>query len=257
MSFQISIKNNIDSADNHFGASEVRTFDQPLVTVGSDPSCDCMIDEQGGAQPRHLSIVRSADGRNWTVVPEIGVELFVNAVKIHTATPLRSGDEIRLGHWTLKLRNVYGAAKQARRADLTARFSQILLGLILLAEIGIVAWLPRQMKHASRWEAEIARQRAALLLDQLRREAETETGEPLARDAMKTVLDQLNKLAGFIRANEESLARSQWRQIEADLGKYTEIIERLKSGAAFAPMPELQVNSVIESILDLEKESHD
>ena len=249
MSFQLHIRHNLDSAADHFAAGEVRSFDRGVVRVGSAPDADVRLGEDEGL-PAHFLLLSDATRGVVCLRPEPDAPVFVGQARVEGERELASGDEIRVGHWTFRFQRVYRRTGLARRSGLMSLTARALVVFILVMEIGVVAWLPRQARSAVFWEKEILQQRTLGLLDHLRainrpRDQETD----LTRAARLTVARELDALAMYLRRYEECLTRDEWGRILADLQGYGQILDRLGRGEAFQPVPPLDVESGVTAVL--------
>ncbi len=248
MPFQLSIKHHLDESE-HFAASRVESFEGGPVRVGCDTACECRIDSDEFA-PVHFTLVEQS--QQWLLRREQGSAVFLNQEPVEDGPALlHSGDEIRIGHWTVRFQIVHPSSGQAWRVDFMANAAKVLIGLILLAELFIVLWLPQRIRSASLWEKEIAQQRTILLLDQLRTETRpTAQGHGLDRAAMAVVAAELDQLARHVRTYESKLSRSQWRRIHDDLIRFSDIVANVQDDKAFPPTPAPELAAGVATILN-------
>ena len=141
-------------------------------------------------------------------------------------------------------------APHAKSADILANAAKILAVLILIAEAGVVYWLPRQVRSAQQWELEIARQRTSLVMDELRAtNLKAPAGSPVAVAARKYVAGQLDGLAAYVRRHQDGMTRGQWREVGEDLETYRKALEALEKEGSFAPPPALATEPALRGML--------
>ena len=202
-------------------------------------------------------VIRSSAGRSPAVlVPQSGARVFRNQQALAAEAELGSGDEIRVGHWTFRYQRVYERAQRTRQSDLLSSLAKALVAVIVLLELGIVLWFPRWMKSATVWEEAVARQRAVRLLDRLRhRTRKMQSATDLDQAAKAALTDELDSLARYVRDAEDRLSRSQWRLLFQDLTRYDTTLQRFEQGAAFKPMPLVDVDGSVRALIGIADET--
>ena len=75
-------------------------FGKPVITVGRDPESDVVIDNPGVSR-EHLRLERAADGEYEVVDMGSANGTFLNDLPVKCKIPLRSGDCVRFGKYTL------------------------------------------------------------------------------------------------------------------------------------------------------------
>ena len=254
MRFQLNIRHNLRLVADPFASSAVRTFAQENVRVGRGEQCECRLDEPGLSDV-HFRIAQDAGGAEMTLFPEPGAELFLNQERVESPRVLRSGDEIRVGHWTFGFFKAYAAARHSHRCELLATIAKVLVALILLAEIAVVVLLPRRLRSERVWEEQIARQRTLLLLDRLRSEVPgAAPAGSLEASARKLTGEELDAVARYLREFEGQLQPKQWRQVYEDLAAYGATIARLAEGHLVQPIPDLDDDAAVRAVLASVKE---
>jgi len=255
--FYLDIRHTVESADELSGDGEALYFDQRLVRVGSGAGCECRIPDSE-LEDVHFLIVSESEGTHHALCPGSDSELFLNRTAVTAECELRSGDEVRVGHWVFRFVRVYAHVRQARRSDALALVAKILVGAILFSEIGVVAWLPRWLRSSRLWSGEVSMQRTTYLLDGLRVQNSTsDSGGELEKSARDVIQGELDALARFIRRNDESLSRAQWEQISADLRSYQRTMKRLEDGTAFKPVPSVDVDGAVRAALGYDHKSEE
>lgn len=247
--FYLDIRHAVESADELSPGVEALYYDQRLVRVGSDAGCECHIPD-GELRDVHFLVLSESEGEHHVLCPGNGAELFLNRDLLTSETELRSGDEIRAAHWVFRFVRVYARSQKARRSDGLAVAAKGLVAAILFFEIGVVAWLPRQLRSAALWGEEIARQRTTYLVDTLR--IRNDTADPrdeLEKAAREVVRSELDSLARYVREHEEALTREQWAKVAQDLRAYEEVMSRLGDGTAFRPVPPVDIDGAVRAAL--------
>lgn len=75
-------------------------FGKPVISVGRDPDSDVVIDNPGVSR-EHLRLERSADGEYEVADMGSANGTFLNDLPVRCKIPLRSGDCVRFGKYTL------------------------------------------------------------------------------------------------------------------------------------------------------------
>ena len=243
---QLIIRDNLEAARDAFGVADVRNLDASSVRVGNAPECECAVDS-GDLAAVHYTLDVSDEPGRWRLTPhpQCPSPVFLNGEPIREPVDVRSGDELRVGHLTFRLQRVVDPTSQGRRTGLVEATAKALLCLTLLTETLLVAWLPRQLRSARMWGLETAQYRATMLLDSLRKDVRLslETEPDLAESARQLLADELGSMARVLRERQEQLSLAQWQQVQADLLEYQTILERIRDGKAFQPVPEVDVET--------------
>ena len=140
-------------------------FDSPDLAAGSAPDCEIALP---GLPPLCFRL-RAAGGRAVTLAPTPDCPpLRVNGALVSGEAEARHGDRLFIGPFELLVVLRELAADRRRHTHLLPLITATLVGLILLAELGLVTWLPRQAGRVELGGLEVTRQRTLLLLDDLR-----------------------------------------------------------------------------------------
>ena len=250
MAVQLVIRHNLSENEATFQPGELRTFAQPVIRIGRADSLECSLPDAADLPLAIATLQLDAATDAWSLIPAAEAPLFHNRDAVAGTVPLRTGDELRCGHWTFRFHKVLPDVRYAKAADSLSFVAKLLVGLILVAELGIVSWLPRQVQAARLWEIEITRQRVALLMDDLREEnSRTTARNEVEQAARKLVGDQLDDLAGYIRSNQYGLSREQWRTVSEDLQAYQRILALLRQGTPIGQVPPLETEPALRALL--------
>jgi hypothetical protein len=168
---------------------------------------------------------------------------------------LRSGDELLLGAWRVRLQIVFPRVSHNRASGLLPVVSVVTIALLLGAELAIGLWLPWVTRARANWGIEVARQRTYALLDQLRVSALRARREPLEASTLATcemIGEELDRLAYHLRTYEDRLDARQMAQVYADLIEFRQALRALTEGTFYPPPPHLQVDEALNVILKQE-----
>lgn len=250
MPIQLVIRHNLEGHEATFLPGEFRTFSRPVIRIGTRPECDCVLAPDPELPPELGTLEQVPGTGKWILTPVPAVPLFLNGEAVDQRTRIRSGDEIRCGHWTLRFHKAPREARIARRADALAVCAKVLVALILAAEVGLLSWLPRQIERAQLWELQIARQRALMRVDALRRQVGPGADATPFEKAMFNYLgNQVDRLTLYLRQNSALLSREQIRAIDADVSGYDAIITRIRERTAFRPVASLDLDAALRNVL--------
>jgi len=250
MAIQLVVRHNLEGHEATFLPGELFTFSMPLIRIGTRPGCECLLAEDPEL-PQEIGTLEkdSASGR-WSLTPARGVPLFLNQSAVEDRVHVRSGDEIRCGHWTLRFHKALPEVRFARRADLLALAAKVLVVLILATEVGLLSWLPRQIQRAQLWELQIARQRTLMMVDGLRKRINPRANAlPLEKLTLSCISDQVARLTLYLRENSAHLSRDQLRVIESDVRAYDTLVTRIGENRVFQPVPPLDLDAAFKNAL--------
>ncbi|NOY74929.1 MAG: hypothetical protein GXP32_03955 [Kiritimatiellaeota bacterium] len=102
-----------------------------------------------------------------------------------------------------------------RKKDYVTRLAFGLFGFIILFELLIVTWLPRQLMNEKVWERDIAYQEMAALEDFLRRfiKGDLKYKNKWQEGEAYMALDCLNEYAKYMRVHRSDMSREQIREV--------------------------------------------
>ena len=260
LAIQLVIRHNLEEHEATFVPGELRTFTEREIRIGSLEECECAVAPVGTDMlPPVTASLRCGHRGEWTVTPGREAVLFLNQRAVTAPGPINSGDEVRCGHWIIHFHKLMRPVSHAASADFLATAAMILAAVIIAAEIGIVYWLPRQVRSAQHWELQITRQRTSLLVDELRttnliaaartNADKTPVCTAVELAARKSIGARLDLLALYIRRNQEGMTRGHWREIGDDLHIYRQALAAMDRENLFAALPPLAAEPALRSLL--------
>ena len=250
MAIQLVIRHNLEGHEATFLPGELFTFAMPRIRIGTRPGCECLLAKDSELPEEIGTLEKDLASGKWNLIPAPSVPLFLNQSPVEDRMRLRSGDEIRCGHWTVRFHKALPEVHFARRADFLALAAKVLVVLILATEIGLLSWLPRQIQRAQLWELQIARQRTLMMVDALRKRIVPRAdAPPLEKVTLNCISDQVARLTLYLRENSTQLNRDQLRVIEADVHAYDALITRIGENRMFQPVPPLDVDTAFRNAL--------
>ncbi len=259
MAIQLVIRHNLEEHEATFVPGELRTFEEREIRIGSLEECACTVTPVGTDMlPPVAAALRCGNHGAWMLIPERGVALFLNQKAVSAPCPINSGDEVRCGHWIIHFHKLMRPVPYAKSADFLATAAMVLAAVILIAEIGIVYWLPRQVRSAQHWELQITRQRVCLLVDELRitnvlaaartNPDKTPVSSTIELAARKSIGAQLDLLALYVRRNQDDMTRGQWRAVGEDLDIYRQALAAMDKENLFAALPPVATEPALRSL---------
>lgn len=258
--FKFVIRHNIENATDDFGSGDVRHFEALPVTVGAGRQCDCRVDTPAELNDIEFSVSSGQAPDTFRILPEGNRPVYLNAAAVTGETELHSGDEIRVGHFTFRFQRERASAGQGRRAGVLGRLAQALIVLILLAEISVVYWLPREFQSQQLLALQISKQDTILLVDQLRQKAReaVQPGETASLSSSAALLagEELDRMSQFIRTHENQLTDLQWRRLRRDLALMRHVLAAADTRTVSAAAPEPPVGSALEAVLSAAPQQH-
>jgi hypothetical protein len=250
--FLLTTRHNLEAAKDHFAANDAVLCTAARVRVGAGAECEHVVDEEGFPA---LAFTVVSVGSKLRLEPAKGVELFVNG---ETATPggeLLSGDEIRLGHWTCHVHKCYGDGTTLRRRNGLAMLARVLVALILVAELSVVVWLPRQVSAATRRGTQLIRLRTSSLLDALRQRVRTKeqadgtASDEVVQAARAAIAKDLDRRARYLRDYQADLSAEQCQRMHEELLAIEDTLDELKQEGLLRPIPPVDVDAAVKAAL--------
>ena len=252
MPFKLVIRHSIGQESDEFAGADVRHFHDADVSVGVSASCTCVIDDPNEFEDCHFH-VRFDENGGYLLVPVEGATLFHNQRPVHAPLSLTSGDEIRVGHWTFRFQKEYSAARAGRRADVVGFVAKAIIVVVLVCELFFVYWLPRRIQSEKLLAADISRQQTVMLLDKIRRQARRSDIAEMSdhqRYALALLLDEMDRMALFVREHEKQLTDDQWSWLFDATRKTGGALRNVRNGETEHPLPEAELGQGIQAILE-------
>lgn len=254
MAFQLHIRQNLDSARDHFGPGEVRRFEAATVRIGADAACECPLDGQEFA-PCHVLLRRGARVLDRvSACPQEGATTYLNGNLLTAPTPLRSGDELRVGHWTLRFQSIHEAPGHNRPFNLMSGLAKAVIALILCLEVAVVVWLPRRMQEVAMWKTQIEQHRVIDLLEWLRRVCrETASTSDFDRALKREIGLELQARADYVARYGSRLGPAQTRLLHEELTDFDRILKAVTKKALPPALPGIELDAGVQALLDAER----
>ena len=253
MAFLLTIRHNLEAAKDHFARDVVTSFDAPLVRVGGDPDCEQRVPDE--AFPP-VAFAIAATGTKLAFQAAGAGTILLNGKPAENGQELLSGDELRLEHWTFRVHKDYGEAGNPRRRTGLATLARLLVVLVLLAELSIVVWLPRQVQSAALRGLSLTRLRASALLDSLRNRVATVEGQEANTEAdqirlaaLRAVNEDLQRRAHYFRRHGNRLSAVQCRSMYSELESLADLLDHLETGDLFQPIPPVNIDAAVRAAL--------
>ena len=143
-----------------------------------------------------------------------------------------------------------------RKKDYVTRVALGLFVFIILFELLIVTWLPRQLMNEKVWEREIAYQEVVDLQDILRRRIKggLDTKNKWQEGESKMALDCLNEFAKYMRLHQADMNREQIGELYEKLRAFERRFNEWSKGKYSVGFEKLDVNPVLKnSLAEFEK----
>ena len=137
-----------------------------------------------------------------------------------------------------------------RKKDYVTRLAFGLFGFIILFELLIVTWLPKQLMNEKVWERDIAFEELASLEDTLRRNIK---GAIKYKDKWQEgeaymTLDCLDEFAKYMRNHRSDMSREQIREVYEKLRAFERMYHGWKKGEYTVGFEKLDVDPVLKDL---------
>lgn len=240
------------------GDDEVARFTSAESTVVAGNGADATV-MLPGLPDTVFTISRMDDGimvfeRSQDDVPIILDGETVTDKSIHVT----NGSEIDVGDYRILLTVSFDRAAYSSRNSVAVMLSAALIIIILLGELAVATWLPKQIRQSELWGTEILRQTTLQSLDNLRGRVnhhirKNEIQDPLVVPTLKLYKKETDRLAMYVRANQSKLNVTQLKQLDQDLKTLHRQVNLLTRGKLIPPARRLDVKAAVDMILN-EKE---
>ncbi|MCK5803543.1 MAG: hypothetical protein KAI66_11955 [Lentisphaeria bacterium] len=250
MPFLLTIRHGVENAGDAFGRGDVRRFDSLPIRIGGNESCACNIEASDA--PPEVGVLQ-ADGTQGRVCfsPAAGVEVFVNDKLLSGTEAVRSGDEIRVGHWLIRFHRLYGSARRSRSANMLSVFAKVSVVLLLLAEVSIVFWIPAQARREFLWHVQLVRLRSSRALDHARKRVRGfKSDAPALRAIASAIETELDARARYLREHRDSMSVEQHQAMAKEIERLSAIVLAAKRGKALQAIPKLRTVETIGGVLN-------
>lgn len=250
--FLLTIRHDTEAANDHFGERKVLRFATSPVRVGSSPEAECRVADET-FPGRAFAIVDSAGQLH--LEPQSAVPLLTTGEAAAAGTELLSGDELRVGQWSFVIHKIYGDPEDRRRRTGLGRLARAMMLAVLLAELGVVVWLPRQVAAAARRGHELARLRVFGQVDELRgradrlARAEQETADPFAQALRWAITEDLDRRARYLRKHQYDLGPGQSQRMQQELQILAAALDRFDTGRFLQPIPPVDLEAAVRATL--------
>jgi hypothetical protein len=185
-----------------------------------------------------------------TACPQDGATTYLNGQPLVNPTLLRSGDELRVGHWTLRFQRLHDRAGLSRTFALMPNLARAALALILVAEVSIVLWLPRRVARASAWELQVARHRSTDLLEALRRRNRDSRSATDFEHRLRVEIDEeLQARSAYVTQYGHLLSLGRYQQLYEELRAFDRILTALGQGVLPPALPEVDLDGGVRALL--------
>ena len=251
MPFQLFRKNNIQTSD-HFTTGDLLEA-AGMVSVGSASSCTVQIADPGWP-PEQFRLQEETDSHFLSVFA--GQTVYRNDKQILPGERilLRSGDEIRVEHWTFRFRKLHARARFSRYAELLAIVAKMVVGLVIVIEIALVMIGPRHMHKAALFQREQALQTLEGKVDRFSNatalsSSEEQTLQPAEKAARQALQIEISRLKNYLKKNRKTLAESDIQNLDRLIDEYTVYLDKLKKRELLRPVPEPALDAAVRKIL--------
>ncbi len=259
MEIQVSIRNNLRDDGGPFVAARVERFEaNRALSFGAAADCDCRIDDSQAFLPRHFELCPPASGgRTWTLrTASDEAEVFINGEPAADGQQVRSGDELRVGHWTLLVHRTPRPGEYRFRRDRSGVVNRLLVAAVLVGELIVIVWLPQHLQASSLWETGRLRQETSLLIDNLRSELKPGNApeDRMESAAYRLLAREVDHLSRFLQQHGRQLQHEQWRDVRHSVEQYRRIKDRIDHGLLVQPLPQINMQTAVQAVLNNQAE---
>ena len=229
----------------------VHEFPKEMLLFGSDAHNDVCMD---GVPSLALSIFKDTNKIYQLERKDITIPIRLNDTELKVEqVPLTSGDEIRLGDHLIVFSVNFTKADQRRSVGIVSYVSALLIALILIVEMAVIVWLPKQVEGRQLWGLEVARQQSLGLMDGLRQRCRESLSDAdkdaMVRETVKLILQELDEIAVYLRHNSQYMNVNQILEVKDDLLFFEDLFNRLEAGTLYPPVEVIDANRHVRRLI--------
>lgn len=217
--------------------------------LGAGPDCGVLLPDLGG---QTLAVLRR--GKAFAVsasAPEPPVTVNGKPLPPGGELALRNGDRIACEPYQIHFLLQFSLPGGRRRRALLPIVTGSLIAAIILTELFLVNWLPRQVSKVEMGGEELLRQRINRLLDTQRASIDKSL-DPRQRGpanaALLLVKDELNSLANYLRDHGGSMSRADLKTTFDDLAVFDGALAAIQQGRMYPPTPSLDTLGTFQNL---------
>jgi predicted component of type VI protein secretion system len=251
--FQLFRKNNIESS-NHFSTGDLHEAAGGTVSVGASPRCAVRIADPSWTGEQFMV---QEDGENHFLTAFAGQTVYRNdkPVSPDERIQLRSGDEIRVGHWTFRFRKLHARARFSRNAELLTIIAKVVVGLVIVIEISLVMIGPRHMHKAALFQREQAMQTLEGKVDRFFNAIALSTSEdqalqPAEKAARQALRIEVNRIKSYLKKNRTLLTEDGIHDMDLLVEEYMGSLDKLKKRELLRPVPDPALEAAVRRIIN-------
>ncbi|OVE80728.1 hypothetical protein BVY04_05150 [bacterium M21] len=224
-------------------------FPECRAVAGSVENADLKLD--GLAE---LSFVIDRDPDDRLVIirkdPSLRIHMDGEDLIVHEH-PIRNGDVFLINDYEVFVCAEFDRAPQNPRGNWVTLTTVVLMIAIFFFEIGVLTWLPRQIRRRELWGSEVLRQETIHLLDQVRGSVKHMASKeneqrPLLKGTANLYKVETDRMAQYLRKHQHHMTVEQLMRFKQDLDRLHEQIGLLAQGKLVPPARKLEIDRVIE-----------
>ncbi len=140
-----------------------------------------------------------------------------------------------------------------RRNNYLTWLSLGLIALVITVEISLACTFPVIIRSRQQWSEEITRQRLLAFMDQIRihcQESNNDYSNDINRETLQIMVEQLDDLTLFLRANVEQLNVNRLLEFEDDLQYLSATLDKLDMGKLYPAEVTIDTEKYLHYLLD-------
>lgn len=263
MAFQVFIKNNLKD-DDHFSSGKRYDFtDDKKITIGSSEQADCPITESEIADTQ---VIIECQQNKFYITAQKGCLVFLNDKPLDVSLPyeIRTGDEIRMGHWICRFHKILPKVKFSHQALLLSRIVKISVVIIIVLELLVIL-------TGSTWVS-IVNERSSLLsqaqrhhylsqqLDAINNDlkalAQKTDFSPLEAATCRAITSEITKIRSYVLEHGIKISNDNLLQIQRLTMDYQVYVSKLKERTLISPIENLQLEQKLNDLLKTPQEKN-
>ena len=252
MSIRIVVSKSENTAAPSQGKKNIFLSDKNFISVGSAKDCDITLDDLD--TKTQVTIHKSKDRKYSLERNGDSAPVIINSKPVlDKDIQINNGDEILIGPYLLRFNIEFSQIEQNQKVGILAYLSPFLIIFILILEVGIIIFLPKQIGKRQIWGEEIRKERTLELVDVLRNrcnslaEAEKDT---FYVETIRLIQKELDKMAVYLRKFVNDMDAKQISLFFQDTSYFESILNKLESGEIYPEQISIDMDTHLIRILE-------
>jgi hypothetical protein len=225
------------------------------MVAGAADGCDLVLPELADVS---FAVNRDDNSRLLLTRKDPKLELEINGRPlVDSQVAIENSDVLAVGGYEIQVSLAFERSKQRAITGLLPVITGFLIAIIILAEVSVATWLPRQISKREFWAEELAREQTKDRMDHLRRRIRlwhniNKAGDD-TRQTLQLLKQEADKMAFYLRRNQEKMSPQRLQAFKADVDRLHRILDHLQKKRLYPKRRKVDLRPAVKSILDHEE----